>query len=841
MYNTEPVIDKPVKYRNQPQAAEECAPSAAEKRKEFIQMKLPMNWLKDFVDCTDIVPREYAEVMTSTGSKVEGYALLGEDIENVMIGKILSVEKHPDAEKLQICMLDVGETEPLQIVTGAQNVFAGAMVPVAKAPAKLPGGVKIKAGKLRGVASNGMLCSIAELNLTLHDMPNAVEDGILILDEPCSPGDDIRDVLKLSDTVVEFEITPNRPDCLSVIGLARESAASFSRPLKLHQPTVRAAGGDSIEKYLSVKITDEKKCPRYTARVVKNVRIAPSPLWMRMRLRAAGVRPINNIVDITNYVMLEYGQPMHAFDYACLDGSRIQVRTAAEGERFVSLDDMVHTLDSSMLVIADENKAVALAGVMGGANSEIKDATQTVVFESANFQGASVRTTARRLGMRTESSARFEKGLDCENTWDAVERACELVELLGAGDVVSGVVDVYPEPKQVRTLSLEPEKINRFLGISLNEEEMREILIRLHFEVSGNTVRVPSFRDDVACMNDLAEEIIRIYGYNRIESTRFEAAVMEGVLSPKQAFREKMHELQCAMGLNEICTFTFISPKYYDRIGMPADHPQRNSVVIRNPLGEDTSIMRTTALPSMLEVLSRNSHFHAESVGLYEMAKVYLPRPEGTVTNDRGLEGSLPEERTCLVLGFYEMGDFYTMKGMVEKILEEAGVTGARYVAQNSSYVYHPGRCAYVFVGEKQLAAFGEAHPQVLRNYDIDSRVYLAEIDFDLLFEIANLKKEYRPLPKFPSLTRDLAFVCDKGLEVGALEEIMQKSAGKLLESIRLFDVYEGKQVGDGMKSVAFRLVFRASDRTLTDKEADDATQKVKDVLERETGAKLRG
>ena len=803
-------------------------------------MKLPMNWLKDFVDCTDIEPREYAEVMTNTGSKVEGYERLGEDIENVVAGKIVSIDKHPDAERLQICMLDVGEKEPLQIVTGAQNVYVGAMVPVAKAPAKLPGGVKIKAGKLRGAASNGMLCSIAELNLTLHDMPNAIEDGILILEEPCTPGEDIRDVLKLRDTVVEFEITPNRPDCLSVIGLARESAASFDRTLAHHKPVVRAGSGDTIDHYLSVKILDKEKCSRYTARVVKNVKIAPSPIWMRMRLRAAGVRPINNIVDITNYVMLEYGQPMHAFDYACLDGSRIQVRTAEEGEHFISLDDISHTLDRNMLVIADDNKAVALAGVMGGANSEIKETTQTVVFESANFQGASVRMTARKLGMRTESSSRFEKGLDSENTWEAVERACELVELLGAGEVVNGIVDVYPEPKQTRVLTLEAERINRFLGISLTAEEMREILTRLHFEVSGNTVRIPSFRDDVACMNDLAEEIIRIYGYNRIESTRIQAEVMEGGLTPKQAFRERMHEIQCAMGLNEICTFTFISPKYYDKICMPQNDPGRNSVVIQNPLGEDTSIMRTTALPSMLEVLSRNSHFHAEHVGLYEMAKIYLPRPEGTVTNNRGLAGTLPEERTCLVLGFYEMGDFYTMKGMVEKILDEAGVTGVRYAAQERLYAYHPGRCAEVFFGDKKVAVFGEAHPLVLQNYDIDHRVCLAEVDFDLLYDISNLKKEYRPLPKFPSLTRDLAFVCGKELQVGALEDIIKKSAGKLLESIRLFDVYEGRQVGEGRKSVAFRLVFRAQDRTLTDKEADDATQQVKDVLERETGAKLR-
>ena len=594
-------------------------------------MILSLEWLSEFVDTAGIDTKQFCDRMTATGSKVEGFEVLGDDILNVKVGRIVGLRRHENSDHLQICDLDIGGDKTVQIVTGAQNVFEGAIVPVAVATAHLPGDVTIKAGKLRGVESNGMLCSIGELDITEHYMPGAVSDGILILGEEFAPmiGKDIREALRLSDTAVEFEITPNRPDCLSVIGLAREAAVSFDRELKLHTPEVRGAGdGDSVNNYLSVKIDAADLCPRYTARVVKNVKIAPSPLWMRARLRASGVRPINNIVDITNYVMLEYGQPMHAFDYKCLDGSAITVRRAAEGEKFRSLDDKDHVLDAKTLVIADDKKAVALAGIMGGANSEITDGTATVVFESANFLGASVRVSAKKQGMRTESSARFEKGLDPENTLAAIDRACELVEMLGAGDVVDGTIDLYPGKKPLREVTFNAAKINAFLGTSVPEDYMRSVLSRLGFVLAGERVTIPSWRDDVLGTADLAEEVIRMYGYNTIESTLMCARTTEGKRTPKQKFELELEHALTGMGLSEIETFSFISPKYYDKICRPADDPLRRSVVIRNPLGEDTSVMRTTALPSMLEVLARNNNFNNENLRLYEMATVYLPKDD---------------------------------------------------------------------------------------------------------------------------------------------------------------------------------------------------------------------
>ena len=804
-------------------------------------MKLSMNWLSDFCDCSDIPVRDYCERMTDTGSKVEGYEVLGSEIENVVVGQVLSLKRHPDSDHLWICRVDLGEEER-QIVTGAQNLFVGAKVPVAKAVAKLPGGVVIKPGKLRGAESNGMFCSIEELELTTHDMPGAAEDGILILPEDACIGEDIKNTLRLSDTVVEFEITSNRPDCLSVIGLARESAASFERKCSVPVPHVRGCGdGDRIENYLQVQIEAPQKCKRYAARVVKNVKIEPSPLWMRMRLRAAGVRPINNIVDITNYVMLEYGQPMHAFDRKCLDGNRIRVRLAQQGEAFTSLDDVAHVLEDEMLVIADEKKACALAGVMGGANSEITDSTKEVVFESACFDGPSVRIAAKKLGMRTESSARFEKGLDSETVYAALQRACELVELLGAGDVVDGMIDEYPGKSAPVTLPLDCDCINRFLGVEISKKEMVRILETLHFTVHGDRVTAPYFRTDIGCMNDLAEEVIRIYGYNRIASSRAQAQLSEGGLSKEQKFREMLHTLMCASGYHEISTFTFISPKYYDKICMAPQDPRRKSVVIRNPLGEDTGIMRTTVLPSMLEVLSRNDHFHSDSVALYELGKVYLPRPEGTVTNTRGLIGTLPDERLHLCFAFYDCGDFFTMKGLCETVLSECGIEGAEFVACAEDPTFHPGRCAKVTVGETELGIFGELHPAVAKNYDLDRRAYIGVLDTETLYALHKDAKVYHPLPKFPAITRDLAFVCEESLQVGKIERIMKTAGGKLLDGVRLFDVYRGEQLGANRKSVAFSLSFRAPDRTLTDEEADKATTKIRTMLEKELGITLRG
>lgn len=815
-------------------------------------MILSMKWLSDFVDCSDINIKKYCDRMTDTGSKVEGYELLGEEIENVRVGLIKKIEQHPDAERLVICQVDMG-SRMLQIVTAAKNVFEGAYVPVAMSPegekmvAKLAHGVEIKTGKLRGALSEGMFCSIEELGLTTHDMPFAATDGILILNDEnldgrtFAPGDDIRDVLGMRDTAVEFEITPNRPDCLSVIGLARESAASFDRHLTLPAPKVTESG-DDIKNYLDVSISDTEKCMRYSARVIKNVKIAPSPLWLRMRLRASGVRPINNIVDITNYVMLEYGQPMHAFDYSCLTGKKIDVRTAGDKEEFITLDDNKRELTSDMLVIADSVRPVAIAGVMGGANSEIEENTSTVVFESAAFLGSSVRVTAKKLGMRTESSARFEKGLDCEQTVAALERACELVTMLGAGEVVNGMLDVYPHKKEIATVKFEPERMNRFLGINITREEMVKILEKLDFKVEGDTITVPSYRDDVRMMNDVAEEIVRIYGYNEIESGTMTVPMLVGGLTEEQKFKKELNNLLCGFGLWEIWTYSFMSAKLYDKIGLAADDPRRKSVEIMNPFGEDTKTMRTVALPSMLSILELNcKNKSAEKVAFYELAKVFIPR-EGVVTNIHGLEGVLPDERVKISIGLYNAGDFYRMKGICEGILKFAGIENASFKANTNEPTFHPGRCADIYASDGTLlGTFGELHPIIAKeNYGFDAPVMLAELDFAEIFAHARKTCKYHPIPKFPATTRDFSFVCDEDIEVGTIEDVMRASGVKLIEDIKLFDVYKGAQLPAGKKSVSFSVSLRAPDRTLTVEEADKAAKKILSAIERELGITIR-
>ena len=807
-------------------------------------MQLSMNWLADFTDVSDINIKDYCDRMTMTSSKVETYEVLAEDITGVVVGKILSVVPHANSDHLVICQVEIGAESPVQIVTGASNVFAGAVVPVATDGSNLPGGIKIKKGKLRGEVSCGMLCSIGELGLTTHDMPGAIEDGILILNDvglaDAPIGEDIRKVLMLSDTAVEFEITSNRPDCLSVIGLARETAVSFGKPLNIPEapkPAVRN-DGETIEKYLSVDINNPTLCTRYSARVVKNVKIAPSPLWLRMRLRASGVRPINNIVDITNYVMLEYGQPMHAFDYKCLDGSHIIVRNAAEGETFVSLDDQQHTLDAASLVIADEKKAVALAGVMGGLNSEITDETVTVVFESAMFHPGNVRVTAKKQGMRTESSARFEKGLDCENTMPALDRACELVALLNAGEVVDGTIDVYPEKKVPFTMPLDAEKINTFLGVNLTREYMADVFHSLDFAVSEDlcTLTVPTYRDDVRCMNDLAEEVLRIYGYNMIASTLSAAATPTvGARTERQNFDMHLRDMLCGMGLDEIETFSFISPSYYQKIRLAETDVRRKSVVISNPLGEDTSVMRTTMLPSMLKVLSDNTSVKNKNVALFEMGKVYLPTKEG----------ELPEEPGRLSIGFVSEADktgsgFYRMKGYLEAILYIAGITDVDYVSCDSEPTFHPGRCAKLYKGDKEIALFGEIHPAVAENYNFVTPVYVCELAMNTLFDVRRLMMDYKPLPKYPALERDFSFVCDEDTAVGTIAKEIKECGGKVVESAELFDIYRGAQIGEGKKSVSYAVMLRADDHTMTDEEADATVTKILDKLAAAHGITLR-
>ena len=793
-------------------------------------MKLSRKWLSEFVDI-NVSDKEYADVMTLTGSKVETTEDLGAEIKHVVVGRVLDIQKHENSDHLFVCTVDVGQTSPLTIVTGAQNVHVNDMVPVALDGSTLPGGVHIKKGVLRGVESNGMLCSLKELNLTVHDFPYAIEDGIFILQEECVIGQDIRPVIGMDDHVVEFEITNNRPDCLSVIGLARESAASFQVPLRLHTPKVKGSGGN-IADLLDVEIMDGDLCPRYTARMVQNVKIQPSPKWMRERLRASGVRPINNIVDITNYVMLEYGQPMHAFDYSCVSGGKIIVRRAGENAAFTTLDGTIRNLKPDMLVIADETQPVGVAGVMGGANSEITDQTRQIVFESANFNGVSIRKTAIGLGMRTDASGRFEKGLDPMNTLPAVERACELVELLGAGEVIDGTIDVIAADIPEVTLPLETEKINRLLGTDLTEAQMKVLLEPLEFSFEGTIIKVPSFRNDVRHYSDVAEEVARMYGYNRIPTTLMRGETTLGGRSYAQNARRQISELCRGMGFSEIITYSFVSPSCFDKIRMRPDHPLRNAITILNPLGEDTSILRTRVLPSMMETIARNISYRNASAKLYEFATVYKPKNDGS---------GLANEQIRLSLGAYgDDMDFFSIKGNVEAILERMRVKNVSFVADTNMPSYHPGRCARISAGGMQLGLVGQIHPLIGQNYGISQPVYGAQLSFAAILEQQAPEAQYTPLPRFPSVMRDIAVVCDAAIPVAVLEECIDRGSQGLLKEIRLFDIYTGAPIPEGKKSAAFSLTLRADDKTLTDGEADADVQSILALLKSELGAVLR-
>lgn len=782
-------------------------------------MNLSMKWLSDYVTIEDD-PRSFSHKMTMSGSKVEGYQKEGSDFDHVIVGEILSVDKHPDADKLVVCKVNVGKEEPIQIVTAATNVFPGAKVPVAMDGAHLPGGVKIKKGKLRGVESNGMFCSVAELGVTVNDFPYAIEDGIFIIQEDCVPGDDVHAACGIDDISVEFEITSNRPDCLSVIGLAREAAATYDVPLRLKKPVVQGSGGD-IGDYLSVTVENQQLCLRYMAKVVKNVKIAPSPRWMRERLRASGVRPINNLVDITNYVMLEYGQPMHAFDLNYVAGNQIVVRNAKAGERITTLDGTDHELSEDMLVICDAQKPAAVAGVMGGEYSGIMDDTHTVVFESACFHGASVRRTAKKLGLRTESSGRFEKGLDPHICEDALLRACELVELLGAGEVVDGMVDCFGSEKPPVRLKLEHDWINRFLDIDLSAEEMTRILKKLDFEVEGDEVIAPSFRIDIEHKADIAEEIARFYGYDKIPVTAIRGTA-QGKLTEEQLFERKIHQTMLALGCSQINTYSFISPKYYDKIGLPADDPLRRSVVISNPLGEDTSVMRTTSLPSMMEILARNYNNRLPKAYLYELASEYIPTTED----------QLPIEKKNVTIGLFgPEADYYVLKGMVETLLRQLNI-GEPDIERYEEMPFHPGRSAKFIVDGVVVGLLGEVHPKVLDQYGIGVKCYLAKLDLTALLESVMPERTYQELPKFPATSRDISVVCDEEVQMLDVEKAIRKAVGKILEKVELFDVYRGEQVAKGKKSLSFAIRMRSYDHTLKDEEADGAMKKVLKALD---------
>ena len=817
-------------------------------------MKMPLGWAKEFADIT-CTPQEYADRMTMSGSKVECFESEADSISNVVVGRILEIVPHPDSDHMVVCQVEVGAERPVQIVTGANNLKVGDLVPAALHKSCLPGGVKITKGKLRGVESCGMLCSLSELGLTTHDFPHAVEDGILVLDEEWAPGTPAVQALGLDDVTVEFEITPNRPDCLAVRGLGRETAATFGVPFKDHTPVVQPGHGD-VNRLLTVDVENTDLCYRYCGAVVENVRVGPSPRWMRQRLRNCGVRPINNLVDITNYVMLEYGQPMHCFDYQYVNGGHIRVRSAREGERIVTLDGADRALSPEMLIIADDAGPIGVAGVMGGEYSGTYGHTTSVVFESAMFNGPSVRTTAKKLGLRTEASSRYEKGLDPNTCSRALARALELVQLLDAGDVVNGIVDVYPSPREKRRIPLRPEAVNRLLGIRLSRSEMAGILLPLGFELEGDMLVCPTDRWDMERDCDIAEEIARYVGYNKIPST-----VMRGVArarpTPRQDFDEKLTAALAGYGLWECETFSFCSPKCFDAIHLPENDPLRSAVVLSNPLGEDTSIMRTTALPSVLEVVSRNWGARAAECAVFEQATEYTPSPLGHEVADNDFndypalceklaaEGKtpsdlLPAETQKLILAAYgAKWDYLAIKGVVEKLLATAGVTGYTVRRNAQGAAYHPGRAADLYLGETKLATLGEVHPAVCANYGVKARIVAADVNLDAVFAARAAGVQYQPLPKHPSTSRDLALVAEDALPAAELAACIRKGAGKILESLSLFDVYTGDKIGPGKKSLAYNLVFRAADRTLTDEEVDAAVQKVLKNLA-ELGVQLR-
>ena len=795
-------------------------------------MKLNRKWLnEDFVDLSNVSDKEFVETLTVFGQKVETWERMDAEMKNVVVGRVLSMVRHPNSDHMFICQVDVGKDEPVQIVTGAQNVHEGDLVPAALHNSWLPGGVHITKGKLRGELSCGMLCSFAELGLTQNDLPGVFADGIWILEpDSAKPGDDMNLIIGNDDTIVDFEITNNRPDCYSIMGLAREAAAAFGKPMKHHEPVVHGSDAGSIFEHLDVEVPATALCNRYSSRMVANVKIGPSPKWLRQRLRANGVRPINNIVDITNYVMLEYGQPMHAFDYRYVSSGKIVVREAEAGEALTTLDGNVRNLKAGMLVIADDAKPIGLAGIMGGENSEIKDDTTMVVFESANFNGTSIRQTALALGMRTEASGKFEKNLDPMMTVPAVQRACELVELLGCGDVLDGIIDIINYVPQERRLPLEPEKINRLLGTNISKEDMVMYLNRLEIPVENDIIAVPSFRPDLVRMVDIAEEVGRSFGYNEIPVTQFRTAT-HGGYSQEMKLEAKAGALCRSLGYSEIITYSFTSPTVFDQIRLPADSPLRNTLRIQNPLGEDTSIMRTIALPSMLEILSRNNAYHNKAAKLYEVAKVYLP-----------VEGQpLPQEPKMLVFGSYgEKETFFKLKGEIEALFAGLRMKKASYTAEKNNPSYHPGRCASISIDGEVIGVMGQVHPLVAKNYGIDSEVYCAELNFSKMLGLRLPDPTFTALPKYPAVSRDLALICSEDITVAQVEEVISASAGKLLRKIQLFDIYRGVGVPEGKKSMAFSLQLRADDRTLTDSDSEAVVNNVLAAVKEQLNATLR-
>ena len=809
-------------------------------------MRTSLKWIKDLVPgIEDLTPQEYLDAMTLSGSKGEYYVELDKNLENIVIGQILKIEKHPDADKLVICQVNVGQEEPVQIVTGAPNVFEGAVVPVVLAGGKVAGGhdgstppeegIKIKKGKLRGVPSNGMMCSIEELGSSRDMYPDAPENGIYIFKnrDDIKPGDDAIKALGLDDAVIEYEITSNRVDCFSILGIAREAAVTFGKPFC--PPVVEPTGNDEdVNDFISVEVNDTELCPRYTARVVKNIKVGPSPEWMQRRLAAQGIRPINNIVDITNYVMEEYGQPMHAYDLSTIAGQKIIVRRAEDNEKFVTLDGQERTLDSSMLMICDAEKPVGIAGIMGGENSMITDDVDAILFEAACFDGTNIRLSGKKLGMRTDAQSKFEKGLDPNNASAAIDRACQLIEVLGCGEVVGGMVDVYGKVKEPHEIPFQPERINHLLGTDLSAEQMLDYFksLGLEYDADRNVMIIPTFRQDLLGTADLAEEVARFYGYSNIPSTLPSGESTSGKVSFKHRVEDVAKETAEFCGFSEGMTFSFESPKVFDKLRLDADDPLRQAITIANPQGEDYSIMKTTPLNGMLVSLARNFNRRNKDVKLYEMAKIYLPK-------------SLPlteyaDERVQFTLGFYGEGDFFTMKGVVEEFLERAGMHDiVDYDPNAGKNFLHPGRQANIIYQGKVIGYMGEVHPEVCENYDMKTRAYIAVLDMPFITEMATFDRHFKGIAKHPAVNRDISMVVKKDILVGQIEKVIREKGGHHLESYHLFDIYEGSQIKAGYKSVAYSITFRANDRTLEEKDITAAMDKIIAGLE-DLGIELR-
>jgi len=807
-----------------------------------IKMNTPLSWIKAYVPDLECTNQEYTDAMTLSGTKVEGYEALDADLDKIIVGQIDKIEKHPDADKLVVCQVNIG-TETVQIVTGAPNVFEGAKIPVVldggrvaggHDGSKTPGGIKIKKGRLRGVESFGMMCSIEELGSTNEMYPDAPEDGIYILKEDAVIGSDAIELLGLRDSVFEYEITSNRVDCFGVIGIAREAAATFKKEFK--PPVIEVkANKEDVNDLISVEIKDQDLCSRYCARMVKNVKLAPSPEWMQRRLAASGIRPINNLVDITNYVMEEYGQPMHAYDVDTLADQKIIVRRAEKDEKFQTLDGEDRKLNENTLMICDGEKTVGLAGIMGGENSKITDSVKDVLFEAACFNGTNIRLSAKKLGLRTDASSKFEKGLDPNNAVDAINRACQLIEELGAGEVVGGIVDQYPVKKEGIRIAFDAGRVNKLLGTDIPLDEMLEYfrLIELEYDEATKEMIIPTFRQDIECFADLTEEVARFYGYDKIPTTLPKGEATIGKLSFKLRLEQVAKEVAELSGFSQGMSYSFESPKVFDKLLLDQDSPERQTVVITNPLGEDFSIMRTISLNGMLSSLSTNYNRRNKDVRLYELGNIYIPKSIPVE--------ELPEERMQFTLGFYGDGDFYTMKGVIETFLEKVGLNGRLEYDPNSSKNFlHPGRQAYVIYNSKIIGYLGEVHPEVCDNYNIGDRAYIAVIDMPTIIGSATFDRKYEGIAKYPAMSRDISMVMPKEILAGQVEEVIRKKGGKLLESYHLFDIYEGSQIQDGYKSLAYSITFRAKDRTLEEKEVTEVMGRILSTLS-EMGIELRG